>query len=684
MSKFKGSAKWKLEESKRTNAGPSIRGKPISNPIPLTEDDEFPIRTPGAGIATPLGTEGVEGHLQLRASAIFRPASTAHSQNIPASESAEPSTVERTAANTPAQSFHALPFSAHDQSSSVRNSRNSKALGSSDGRPQRKKSSLRSVFGRLFGKKQKINPSTSPRIPERSQLRAGHHRSVSERTCFCVSQLKKYQDPTALNRTTKLSTQRSASLPINEYNRALRSHSTNAEVLLLGNSAEANSVEADHSSVQEDSEIGKRRATTSSRLWMPNRALGYVDWTGLSPRPASSHARGSRFITDEDASSYIGVAVTSGSHPNRRSRSAGELRETASTKAVTRRRSDEIRYWRESYNPSLLSPISSHKVEAEDPTLIDELEEQPHEEPESTPQPFNFGPLGEIAGMKITQAASLETRVLRLEKQMREMEKIVSRSHIWTSTKPLVLQDPPKRNSFRDRSSSATRPNTNESEMSLPLPTQHRGHHHAHVPVSPLTASQCSRPSTTSTSDSYHPSLENGSAGFEESDLVSSQISARPLSTSTTIRGIPSSSPIMPKDGNLTAEHYTSLTNMILAERAARQSLEAMVHDLQQQLRILRSSTAASYIAPGPDQPASLKESARTGEGFSTFEQDDSSDDEGGYRREDFQTPNEESSPLGDEIFGEPNGNKEAKSPPRTLSLSQMTLGTNLQADLKV
>ena len=151
---------------------------------------------------------------------------------------------------------------------------------------------------------------------------------------------------------------------------------------------------------------------------------------------------------------------------------------------------------------------------------------------------------------------------------------------------------------------------------------------------------------------------------------------ARPLSTSTTIRGILSSSPIMPKDGNLTFEHYRTLTNMILAEQAARQNLEAAVLNLQQRLQNLLS---ASYPTADLDH-VGTRGTAAGGE-FSSFEQDDSSDDEGRYTREEFQTPNEESGPFGDEIFGDVSASGAvSKHAPRTLSLSQMTLGKGAQA----
>ena len=386
-------------------------------------------------------------------------------------------------------------------------------------------------------------------------------------------------------------------------------------------------------------------------------------------------------ISDVDAAPYIGVAVTSGSHPNRRSRSVGELRE-ASSKSVTRRRSDEIRYWRESYDPGVLSPVSTNKAEAEEPVLMDGGEDEHDVDRESIPQPFIFGPMGEMAGMKITQAASLETRVMTLEKQMQEMKRAVSRIHARASQEQIALQDPPKRSTLRNRSRSIPRPKTNESDISLPRQQRYRGVEPTLAQDSSCTGSQVrsssygsGRPSTTSTKQSSQPS-------YDEPDFSSSQNTARPLSTSTTIRGIPSSSPATSKEEGLNGEHYTILTNMILAEQQARKNLEAVVHGLERELTAVCASmppipTLSSNIPP-------VKESTGPGGEFSSFEQDDSSEDEGRYGCEDFQTPNEENAAFGDEIFGVANQNKEPNHVLRTMSLSQMTLGKGLQPSSKL
>ncbi|KAE9381688.1 hypothetical protein N431DRAFT_491010 [Stipitochalara longipes BDJ] len=653
MSKFRGAGKWRSEGPSRTNTGSSIRGK-ISAPIPIP-DDEFPIRSPGTGIAVPLGTDGVEA--RLRASIATELDNTALQTGIPIVSTVDPKLPIQSTAGQ-AQPFREIQIPRTNQPSSQRDSGTSVPSGSSMGKPQRKKSSFRSALGRLFGKRSK-NGGTSPPEQGTSGMKAGQHRS----------------DPTALNRIPTGgagSQKRSASLPINEYNRALRSHSTATEE--FPNTENETNLDSIHA----DGQRRPRRATTPSRLWTPTKGPNYGDWTGLSPRPASSHARGSRVNPDAEADTAdgIGMAVTSGSQPKRRSRSLGEMREAAVVHTVTRRRSDEIRYWRESYDPGILSPLSSHKAEAEEPIIIDEPGDNRDEEPQEQPQPFNFGPLGEMAGMKITQAASLDTRVSRLEERMLKMERVLYSRQNRTSTD-------------QDRSSSVPRPTTDNSDMSLP---KHPNPKYQESPVQSRQQIQesrsqgsqkrsssygSSRPSTVSTRISNHPSFDNFSHPLIPSAdplLSSSHSTARPLSTSTTIRAIPSSSPTLPKDGNFTAEHYTTLMNMILVEQSARQQLEAVVHNLQQQLSILKSAapTPGSAVSAVPPRAGSA-----AGREFSSFEQDDSSDDEGRYLQEDFQTPNEPGGHFGDEIFGDAQG--EAKSAPRTLSLSQITLGKGAQ-----
>jgi len=173
MSKFRSPGKWKPDGITRTNTGGSIRGK-IGPPIPIPDDDEFPIRTPGTGIATPLGTGSVEKTPGLRGS-------TATDRSIQQTGIGAGDFADRTqSASIPAQSSTEEPLRRTTQPSALRISTASIPSGASVEKPQRKKSSLRSVFGRLFGKKRK-GGSTSSNEKDQSPngLRADQHRSVS-------------------------------------------------------------------------------------------------------------------------------------------------------------------------------------------------------------------------------------------------------------------------------------------------------------------------------------------------------------------------------------------------------------------------------------------------------------------------------------------------------------------------
>jgi hypothetical protein len=168
MSKRRG-GKWRADGPTRMNTGSSIRGKTISNPIAFTDDDEFPFRSPGTGIATPLGTEGIDKQLQLRASGLANPTSAAQqASRLPL---AEPIATE-TSANTPPQHAYEAPVLPTAQSVPSRVSAASNPSVPGEDKPKRKKSSLRAVFGRIFGKKQK----NGPQARGSSDIRA--HRSV--------------------------------------------------------------------------------------------------------------------------------------------------------------------------------------------------------------------------------------------------------------------------------------------------------------------------------------------------------------------------------------------------------------------------------------------------------------------------------------------------------------------------
>src|SRR5882672_8184162 len=105
----------------------------ISAPIPIP-DDEFPIRTPGTGMAVPLGTDGIEP--RLRASIAAELDNTALQTGVPTSSTVDP---KLPILSTPdqAQPFREIQIRRTNQPSSQRESGTSVPSGSSVGKPQR-------------------------------------------------------------------------------------------------------------------------------------------------------------------------------------------------------------------------------------------------------------------------------------------------------------------------------------------------------------------------------------------------------------------------------------------------------------------------------------------------------------------------------------------------------------------
>lgn len=166
MSKFRGAGKWKPDGPARTSTG-SILGK-ISAPI-IADDDEFPIRLSGTGIASPLGEDSLKRELQLRSS-------TSSGQILQPDRIASPR-----ASTSPQPSHDPPPPPPQDQPSALQYSAAGNASVSNDGKPHRKKSSLGSVFRKLFGTKKRKDISTSSGGAQ-GGFPVGQHRRVSSST----------------------------------------------------------------------------------------------------------------------------------------------------------------------------------------------------------------------------------------------------------------------------------------------------------------------------------------------------------------------------------------------------------------------------------------------------------------------------------------------------------------------
>jgi hypothetical protein len=164
-----------MSKFRRQGTGQSVRGKPISHPIPFPDDDEFPIRTPGTGIALPLGVEA-ENQIRIRESVAAQLENTSHQTGIAVSDFIDPIAASQSSSTPPPE----VPIRRTTVPSQMRNSTASRTTGSSVGRPQRKKSTMRAMFGKLFGRKRKGSGSSSPKERGPNEKRAGQHRSVSQ------------------------------------------------------------------------------------------------------------------------------------------------------------------------------------------------------------------------------------------------------------------------------------------------------------------------------------------------------------------------------------------------------------------------------------------------------------------------------------------------------------------------
>lgn len=275
----------------------------------------------------------------------------------------------------------------------------------------------------------------------------------------------------------------------------------------------------------------------------------------------------------------IGFAVTNGSNPKRRSRSVGAFpsmdhRMSPIQWHHVRRRSDEIRYWRESTQLSCFSGLKSiGSLEDKSPILAKgDLEGNVDETVGATAdenglgehnQQFNFGlPAADAMQMQNQERMGLEERLITLEIKLMDFEYALSKLQAGSI-------------SSRQNSHLETLKRQASVRSYLSLDQQQ-------TPIEPSPAIAQGDPVR---SISRKPSIE---------DLMNPK--PRPTSVATTIKqgphqGIYTSAEKPPIDlsmrsslTSLTIEHYTTLIALIRHEQSARQRLEEQITQLQAQV----------------------------------------------------------------------------------------------------
>ncbi|KAI2626335.1 hypothetical protein GGS21DRAFT_540831 [Xylaria nigripes] len=564
----------RLEKQQRSN----LRGR-ISGPIPIHDDDEVPTQLLGPEVQG--GAPKPSDPVTQAASAV---ASTNAAPNAAHEDSTNPAVQSRPSqySTTPSPVRHRTNQSIMLINSTVRENTDRAS-------PPGKKPTFKATIERLFGKRSK--KQSNPMVPD------------SEAQIGLYNEHRRRSDLIAVKRdaTLEVDRERSASLPVTEFNKALRSHSIGPDDYMAINSV--------RSSFQAGPAYKGRRGASTSRSAissrLPNESL---DMLGLSPRPASHH-----MIDDPES---IGRAVSvdvPASH--RRSRSLPQLQDVSVGQGNVRKRSDEIRFWRESYNPRLLSPdlsVFNHEdletigttgttgtIETRETTESANGTREETRQVSPPPQSFNFEPK-QNKEITPTATASLEERLTALEIRNQKLERLVAQlfhvvpgidSYTGAADRPgsIVPTAPPTPSTAMSSSAMGTsaRPNT------------------AHETKDQSSGYNVSEPS--------NESFEDGKT-FISSSHQSSRVT-RHTSTAT-IRGTTSLRSV-PREGPSTSDQYAIMKSLLDTERAERQALEARVTKLIQIVDMLSRTTHKTDDNPSPYAHAAI----------STFEHDNDDED---------------------------------------------------------
>ena len=276
----------------------------------------------------------------------------------------------------------------------------------------------------------------------------------------------------------------------------------------------------------------------------------------------------------------IGFAVTNGSNPKRRSRSVGAFRDTEHRMSPIqwrrwRRRSDEIKYWRQSTDLGSLGIKSFEPLEPEEKNDVEDQDNDDGNLGQHSAE-FNFGlPSDAIQNQ---ERIGLEERIVTLEIKLMDFEYAISKMQAG-STSPSRrrsedVEMAEHQHSVDSYLSSDHRPARVEASSALSQETP------------PLTPSKFAhdvspqqRPTSVATT------LKASAAG----PYTSAHKGSIDRGTSSSLTG-------------LTIEHYTTLITLIRHEQSSRVRLEQQVSMLQQQLDRISPSHGSHSYAHSPSQ----------------------------------------------------------------------------------
>jgi hypothetical protein len=535
----------------------------------------------------------------------------------------------------------------------------SSGRGSVQKRGGKRSSGIRSVFKRLFSRREKSSPKASGASPQQQSTPSrqhGYHTSVSKQLNVPRSSAKSVQDPLPAiaddntdqnaqpRRNTSPRDTRQSVLPSEDYT---PSRPPQRLPFPMNINAPAESSPPHHyTSFETSPQVHRRRATLPSIVVSASdQATLQAYWGKSDPNLASPH-----HSTDRTPSPLIGMAISSGMNPKRRSRSAGALFEMAKLdeQAELRRRSAEIQYWRQSFQENVASSetgptsecrsvrddsMTSHPDESfadlsGDISVSDALADTSSSIRDEHIQHFDFGHLrdsnAEAAAHQFQEQdeaplAPIDQRLSQLESSVlgltNSLHELTGRAHRQTV---LLGQQPEAK---RARSYSPTPPVDAETKAayahhqkqpSFGLPANPKDLYPTHVPLKRM---QPSPPSTASTNSTTKPSMRrlpdaylsspssSGGALLTSQNLSPESLnftptspqSAQRLSRSASAAAMSTASPLYSNPSTEDQAVYTHLAPLYSAlryERLQRKTLESKVEEMRQQINDLAINVA--------------------------------------------------------------------------------------------
>ncbi|OJD22802.1 hypothetical protein ACJ73_05847 [Blastomyces percursus] len=306
----------------------------------------------------------------------------------------------------------------------------------------------------------------------------------------------------------------------------------------------------------------------------------------------------------------------------RRSRSASELRDTARAHRMSpiqwRRRSDEIKFWRESFLKMDASPSMPARPETRS-TIASVLEDSDHAEvDQSLDDPFHFSAL--MGTMQDNSKAGLAQRVNMLEVKLMDLEFAIAK---------LQGHDvSPAKQTFE----AGMRRNPPYSSQQGTVPNALPSH---------FVSSFQSSPSITPPRSSPTPDRPDSTATLRPYTASHSVSCQTPSSFASDFKGI-------------SVEQYSALTTLVRREQIARKLLEQQIFQLQRDVSQLQSyqrpTAQQSFLLPSYSDFSDRLSSRRSSDRKTNHDRSETDSDDGfmaahhrklydAYRRSNMETP---------------------------------------------